>query len=127
MERPTHSMTGAGFAAGPSELGELRVEVRTVNGRGFAAKLRLPSACTGYEVAIEELVRAVVHRGSVTVIVERAHSAPALPDRDVLRTVAEGLQRQANELQLPPPALADVLQVVLAAGRGDPLTSRPLP
>ena len=42
MERPTHSMTGVGLAAGPSELGELRVEVRSVNGRGFSAKLRLP-------------------------------------------------------------------------------------
>lgn len=127
MERPTHSMTGGGFAAGPSELGELRVEVRTVNGRGFAAKLRVPVACSGYEVAIEETVRAAVRRGSVLVIVERAQAAPVLPDREALRAVAESLQRQATELHLPPPVLADVLHVVTAGGRGDAMTSRPLP
>jgi hypothetical protein len=55
-------MTGVGFAAGGSEVGDVRIEVRTVNGRGFAAKIRVPSTCSGYEAAIEELVRAAVHR-----------------------------------------------------------------
>ena len=127
MERPTHSMTGVGFAAGPSEIGELRVEVRTVNGRGFSAKLRLPGSASGYEVAVEDLVRGSVARGSVQVVVERAQGAAALPDRELLRSVAESLQRLAGELHLPPPSLADVVQLATATGRGDAMTSRPLP
>ena len=127
MERTTHSMTGVGFAAGPTELGELRIEVRTVNGRGFAAKLRLPPACSGFDAAIEELVRQHVLRGSVQVVVERAQVAPPLPDRELLRAVAAGLNELANELRLPPPVFADVLQVVNASSRGDAMTSRPLP
>lgn len=127
MDRKTQSMTGVGFAAGPSEVGEVRIEVRTVNGRGFSAKLRLPAACSGFDAAIDELVRAHVHRGSVTVVVERVQGAPLLPDRAVLRETAANLRDLAAELHLEPPRLDDVLQVALSAGRSEALTSRPLP
>jgi uncharacterized protein (TIGR00255 family) len=127
MHGKTHSMTGAGFAAGPCEIGDLRVEVRTVNGRGFAAKLRAPVSCSAYETAIEELVRENVRRGSVTIVIERAHVAAALPDRALLADVAASLRELAVQLQLEPPRLDDVLHVVLTAGRGDAMTSRPLP
>ncbi len=120
-------MTGAGFAAGPSEVGELRVEVRTVNGRGLSVKLRLTTACTGFEAAIEELVRERVHRGSVAVVVERQSASQALPERSVLRAVAQDLCRLAEEMQLPPPSLADVVQVASASLRAETVTSRPLP
>jgi uncharacterized protein (TIGR00255 family) len=120
-------MTGVGFAAGPTELGDLRIEVRTVNGRGFAAKLRLPPACNGFEAACEELLRQHVHRGSVQLVVERTQVATPLPDRELLRGVADGLCQLAQELRLPPPSLADVLQVAMASARGEALTSRPLP
>ena len=69
--KPIASMTGAGFAAGPSEIGEVRVELRSVNGRGLNLKLRLSSACSGHEAAIEERIKARLVRGSVTVVVER--------------------------------------------------------
>ena len=127
MERPTHSMTGVGLANGPSELGELRIEVRTVNGRGFAHKLRLPPALSGYDAAIEELLRQHVQRGSVQVVVERQQIATPLPEREVLRAVAEGLHQLADELRLPAPSLADVLQVAMAGARSEAMTSRPLP
>jgi uncharacterized protein (TIGR00255 family) len=127
MSAGTHSMTGVGFAAGPSEVGDVRVEVRTVNGRGFTCKLRLPHACTGYEAAIEDAVRAHVQRGSVVVVVERIKAALPLPDRAALRDVATSLRELAEELRLPPPRLEDVLQVAASAARGDAMTSRPLP
>ena len=127
MDRCAHSMTGVGFAAGASEVGDVRLEVRTVNGRGFAAKLRLPGVCSSYETAIEELVRSRVARGSVTVVLERERAPSALPDRAMLREAANGLRELAQELQLPPPTLDDVLQVALATGRSDTMTSRPLP
>lgn len=127
MDRSTYSMTGAGFAAGPCEVGEVRIEVRTVNGRGLNVKLRLPGVCSGFEAAVEELVRAQLQRGSATVVVEREQVATPLPDRTVLREVAASLRELADELQLAPPRLDDVLQVALSAGRGEAMTSRPLP
>ena len=127
MQRATHSMTGAGFAAGTTEVGELRVEVRAVNGRGLAVKVRAPAALAGYEAAIEEAVRAQVRRGSLGVVIERASSGALLPDAAVLRAAADDLRRAAAELQLPAPDLGHVLQVAGLAARGEPSTSRPLP
>ncbi len=127
MNAPSHSMTGVGLAAGPSEVGDVRIEVRSVNGRGFSAKLRLPGACNGYEAAIEDAVRAQVQRGTVLVVVERVRVGAPLPDREVLRDVAASLRELAQQLQLPPPRLEDVLQVATSAARAEALTSRPLP
>jgi uncharacterized protein (TIGR00255 family) len=127
MDRKTHSMTGAGFASGVSEVGEVRVEVRTVNGRGLSVKLRVPPTCSGFEAALEELARAQLLRGPATIVIERAQSGAVLPDRAALREIAANLRELAAELQLPPPRLEDVLQVAGSGGRGDAMTSRPLP
>jgi uncharacterized protein (TIGR00255 family) len=120
-------MTGVGFAAGTSEIGDVRVEVRTVNGRSFQAKVRLPAAANAYEAAIETMAREAVRRGTVTIVVERAQTAPPLPDREALRAVAQQLAAIASELALPAPSLQDVLQVTASAGRAEAMTSRPLP
>jgi uncharacterized protein (TIGR00255 family) len=127
MASATHSMTGVGLAAGPSELGRVRVEVRTVNGRGFTAKLRLPAAAWCHELAIEERVRAAIRRGSTTVVLEREQQAPPLPDPAVLRDVGQSLARLAADLGLPAPSLADVLQCANAGRAAEAQTSRPLP
>lgn len=112
------------MAAGPCELGDLRIEVRTTNGRGFQARLRLPASCAPYEAAIEERVREVVGRGSTLVVVERSAERAGLPDAAALREAASVLLALAGDLGLPPPTVADVVQ---AAARGEPATSRPLP
>lgn len=127
MNGRTHSMTGVGFAAGPSELGEVRVEVRAVNGRSFQARVRLPSAASAFEAAVEEMARGAVHRGTVTIIVERIQTTLALPEREVLRAVAGNLTSLAAELALAPPTLQDVLQAAAGLARTDSMTSRPLP
>jgi uncharacterized protein (TIGR00255 family) len=127
MGHPVQSMTGVGLAAGASEAGEVRVEIRSVNGRGFGAKLRLPNACNAYEAAIDELLRARVGRGSLTVVLERAQQSSALPDAAAMREVADGLRALAADLRLDAPRLSDVLDVALAARQGEPMTSRPLP
>jgi uncharacterized protein (TIGR00255 family) len=123
----TQGMTGVGFAAGASEVGEVRIEVRSVNGRGLSCKVRAPFACSGFEAAIEEAVRAQVQRGTVAVVVERVQAPSPLPNAEALRDLAAGLRELAGSLQLPPPSLQDVLQVALAASRHEAMTSRPLP
>lgn len=121
------SMTGAGFAAGDSEVGPVRVEIRSVNGRGLNLKLRTPASCAGYDAAIEERVRAKVQRGSVVVIVERAAAAAALPDEAAVRATAARMTQLADELGLPKPSLSEVLHASSAGGRVEPTTSRSLP
>lgn len=127
MERPTHSMTGVGFAAGPSEIGEVRVEVRSVNGKGLSTKLRVPAVASCYEAALEELVRSSVARGSVQVVLERTQAANPLPDREALRALAENLRTMAAEFGLPAPGLGEVVQLALTTGRAEAMTARPLP
>ncbi len=60
-------MTGSGKAQGLTELGQLTVEVRSVNGRSLALKTRLPIECQGIEPTLEKLVRARLKRGSVSI------------------------------------------------------------
>lgn len=122
------SMTGAGFAAGDTEIGPVRIEVRSVNGRGLTVKLRLSSACSGFDAAIDERVRGRLTRGSVLVVVERTASPSALPDRETLRAVATEMRELAAELQLEPPTLVDVVQAATGgSSRSEAPTSRPLP
>ncbi|MEZ6037568.1 MAG: YicC/YloC family endoribonuclease [Planctomycetota bacterium] len=120
-------MTGVGLAAGDSEIGAVRIEVRSVNGRALNLKLRLPPGCSGLEAAIDEKVRAALRRGSVTVVLERAAPPSGLPDREQLRRAANELRELAAELGLAAPTVADVVGAVNAAGRGESGTSRPLP
>ena len=120
-------MTGAGFRAGDCELGSLRIEVRSVNGRGLTVKLRLPAACAGLEAAIEESVRARIRRGSIIVVAERSGATTTLPDRASLAVAAQELRQLADDLQLPAPTIADVVQAVGSQSRSEPATSRPLP
>lgn len=119
-------MTGAGFAAGESELGDVRVEVRSVNGRGLSLKMRLSSACSGLEAAIEERIKSRIARGSVLVVAERTGGSAALPDRDTLARLASEMRELADDLQLTPPTLIDVIQAASSSGR-ESSTSRPLP
>lgn len=125
MASQTLSMTGSGFASGATEAGQLRIEIRTVNGRGLNVKLRLPQACAGFEPAIEQLLRERIRRGTVTVLVERQADGQAL-DRTALLAAASELRRFADDAGLPPPTVADVLALA-GGGAREPATSRPLP
>jgi uncharacterized protein (TIGR00255 family) len=120
-------MTGVGTAAGATELGELRFEIRSVNGRGLTVRLRLPPACQPHEAAIEEAVRARLARGTVSVTAELVGPTTATLDRARITAAAAQLRALAAELGLPPPTLAEVLAATAGAGRGEPQTSQPLP
>ena len=121
------SMTGAGFAAGDSEIGPVRLEARSVNGRGLSIKLRVSASCSRYEAAIDEAVRARVSRGSVLIVVERTAGAATLPERDLLRRTAAEMGALAEELGLAKPSLAEVIQTAVNGSRAESSTSKPLP
>jgi uncharacterized protein (TIGR00255 family) len=122
-------MTGSGTAAGATELGEVRIEIRSVNGRALLLKQRLCTEAAGCETAIEERVRRRVQRGTLTLVVERSGALPVFGDRAALRTLVGELRSLARDLGVADDlSLRDVLAMAGAAtARTDSSLSRELP
>ena len=59
------SMTGQGNAAGTTDVGNVTVELRTVNNRGFKCSVRTPELLAVNESKFESVVREYLHRGSI--------------------------------------------------------------
>ncbi len=108
-------MTGVGVARGTTELGEMAIEVRSVNGRNLAVKMRLAPACQGLESSFEKRVRERLRRGNVTVVAEV--TTPSVHDEPVVdaaraRQAAEQLRTLAADLDFQAgPSLTDILAV----------------
>lgn len=110
-----YSMTGVGVARGMTELGELTVEARSVNGRNLQVKVRLPNACQGFDADIEQRVRRKLRRGQVRFVAEvtaPAETAEPIIDEERAAEAARTLTELAQRLHLPGgPTLEDVLAV----------------
>ncbi|MEM6473113.1 MAG: YicC/YloC family endoribonuclease, partial [Planctomycetota bacterium] len=61
------SMTGQGRAESTTTIGLIRVELRSVNNRGFKCTIRCPDELSAFSPRIEKLIRGKVSRGSVNV------------------------------------------------------------
>lgn len=126
------SMTGAGTAAGDSEVGRLEVECRSVNGRGLNVKIRLASECAGLEVAFEERVRKQLGRGSVQVAAV-VSDAPQVPEPGLDTAFGERVASRLEEFAQrvgKTVALSDILAfpgVIETPSRSGPMLSRRLP
>jgi uncharacterized protein (TIGR00255 family) len=106
------SMTGFGAAASEARGTSLRVEVRSVNHRHLAVKLRLPEMMSALEPEVEERVRAQCERGTVTVhlALQRPDgAAPARVDHELARRYARELTALAGELGVPAALSLDTL------------------
>ena len=122
----TVSMTGLGSASGLTEVGALRIELRSVNGRGLTVKQRLCPEALCFEVAFDEVVRANLTRGTVTMIVERTDGGSGY-DRSSLRRLLADLRGLAVDLGLRDDlSLRDLLSMASASARAES-GSRPLP
>lgn len=108
-------MTGVGVAHGETELGDLAIEVRSVNGRNLSIKTRLPAVAQGFEADFEQRLRKGLERGSVRVAVEvvaTSTSAESIVDQDRAALAAAELTELAAKLGLAQgPTLAEVLAV----------------
>jgi uncharacterized protein (TIGR00255 family) len=107
------SMTGFGAAASAGrDAQHMRVEVRSVNHRHLALKLRLPEAFSALEPEVESRVRARCERGSILVHVaaERASGAAAVHlDRECARRWRDELGALAKTLALSPDVSLETL------------------
>ncbi len=99
-------MTGFGRAEGRTGSHLFAVEVASVNQRGLALSLHLPSEWSSLEPALAAEIRAVISRGKVTVrfVVER----PALSAQDIAGPLKQ-LRDLAHQVGIPGEPDWDVL------------------
>ena len=106
-------MTGSGIARGPSALGDMTVELRSVNGRSLSVKMRIASECQGLETALETYLRSRFHRGSLTLLIHvenPVRNPDAMVDEELAVQVADRLRQLANKVGATGgPELSDVL------------------
>lgn len=122
----TRSMTGFASASGRHESWSWSAEIRSVNGRGFDIKLRMPDWIEGLEQAVRPMVQSRVSRGSVTFSLRVAQetgsdvaslNTAALDGAiDLVRRVGDAAR--AGGLTLAQPAVGDILGIrgVLESG-----------
>lgn len=121
-------MTGSGAAAGATEIGELRIELRSVNGRGLQVKTRLGPACAGLEAAIEDVLRQRLHRGTVTITIDRVGAGSPFGDRAAMAQLLQELRDLAAALSLRDDlGLRDLVALAGTARTGEAAGQRELP
>src|SRR5262245_10490764 len=98
-----NSMTGFGSASQRDRRMDIDVEVRSVNHRFLTIKQSLPDALARQENEIEQMVRAKLGRGSVTVSISvksTREAGPSLPDLDTFKAAAKQLREIQKALGL---------------------------
>jgi uncharacterized protein (TIGR00255 family) len=100
------SMTGCGVGNATVGGSACRVEVRTVNNRGFKLSVRARENFFGLEPRIEAAIRGRMHRGTISVVLEvrgGAASATRRLDHDQLAAYLDDLEHIAatRNLSLP--------------------------
>ena len=106
------SMTGCGEGAAAAGGNACRVELRSVNNRGFKLSLRTREGFFGLEPRIEAAVRGRVRRGTVTVGLEITGEAAAVSRRldcDQLAAYLDDLERFCAARSVPLPQSVDGL------------------
>ncbi|MEC7407585.1 MAG: YicC/YloC family endoribonuclease [Planctomycetota bacterium] len=80
------SMTGQGHAQRMGEQGNVQVEIRTVNNKGYKCVPKLSDSLVAFESKIDALVRGRIHRGTVHLHVVYRH--PTTKDIPVINQIA---------------------------------------
>ncbi len=124
------SMTAFATRRGQSDTANWVWDLRSVNGRGFDLRLRLPEGIDGLEAAVRAALGKVVARGNVTVglRLNREQAAGALQvdeaRLDLILDALDAVQERAfaKGVTLGQPTAADVLvqRGVLVAGQALP-------
>ncbi len=96
------SMTGFGQASGRVGAAQVRVEIKTVNGRYLDLKLRLPRELSSLEPAVRRLLDSRLHRGRVEVFFNLAWtSADQLEIQEPLVRNYQSAAATAQSLGIP--------------------------
>lgn len=98
------SMTAFAEVHRPLAAGQLRLSLRSVNGKTLDLSLRLPPALFPLEAGLRAQVREAAQRGKLDLTVEIQDEPSLEPrmNRALLRSVAKGWHEDAEWLNLPP-------------------------
>lgn len=128
MSAPLASMTGFARALGEADVIRLRVEMRSVNGRGLDLRLRMAPGLDAFEIPLRQLVSKALSRGSVSINVslDRTGGTGAVRiNQQVLTTILAALDDLSHRVVAAPArldgilALPGVLEVDDGAGTVD--------
>lgn len=124
-----NSMTGFATQTGATDSASWAWEIRSVNGKGFDLRVRLPEGAEGLEKQVKAAVSAACSRGTVTVglrVKQKANEGLPELSKDALGRVLDAAQSataaaQAKGLETGPLNIADLLNVrsVLTYSGGD--------
>jgi uncharacterized protein (TIGR00255 family) len=104
-------MTGFARSSGTLEGMAWAWEVRSVNGRGFDLRLRLPPGCDALEPGLREAAAAVLKRGNVsaTLTLTRETGPRLAPDPAALEQALALAMALASRIEGAPPPRAEAL------------------
>lgn len=116
-------MTGFARAERQSGTVRLRVEIKSVNGRGLDLRLRLAPGLDASEIALRQLMSKTLSRGSVNLVatLDRSASTGALSvNQQALDSVVAALAELSQRVKADPPRLDAILALpgVLETGDG---------
>lgn len=124
-----NSMTGFATQTGATDSASWAWEIRSVNGKGFDLRVRLPEGAEGLEKQVKAAVSAACSRGTVTVglrVKQKANEGLPELSKDALGRVLNAAQSataaaQEKGLETGPLNVADLLNVrsVLTYSGGD--------
>lgn len=119
------SMTGFARSDGGSGPLVWHWEVRTVNGRGFDMRLRLPSGYEALEQKARDIGKKALSRGncSASLSVKQTAGATRIAlNEEVFRQVAEAANAARRLIEAPPPSLDGLLAIkgVMEFSEDDP-------
>ncbi|WP_284946877.1 YicC/YloC family endoribonuclease [Acidisoma cladoniae] len=105
------SMTGFGGASGDADGIAWSWEMRSVNGKGFEPRFRLPSGWEGLEPELRLLLSKRLRRGNINAVlsVRAEDQAVAGPDPEALERVLRLATELANRIPGAPPPRAELL------------------
>jgi uncharacterized protein (TIGR00255 family) len=111
--KPVASMTGFALASRPTPLGQLSVELRSVNSRFLDLNLRFPDDLRGVEASVRETIAARLSRGKVECRLSIARSEQASDpslNAEALARLAELARQAAHSLpDAKPLSTAEIL------------------
>ncbi len=109
---PLTSMTGFGRVDGDNGTARWHWELRSVNGKGFDVRFRLPQGFEGMEPRLREEMARHMKRGNVqaALTLDRQRSGSALRvNEDALAVVIAAMQSLSERIELVPPRPEGVL------------------
>ncbi len=107
------SMTGFSHSKFKTQIGDLSVELKSVNSRFLELSIRLPDELKAYESEIRSLISSRVRRGKVECRIQKLSEAPT--DLELNASKIEALKKVENQLRgvfkgAVPLSISDILQ-----------------